>query len=81
MWIKTVLAVVLAIADAQQVLSTMYRKQKMRMQMALQRPRPTAQSIAKLDPLLSGLFFESDKTPRPGPHREDNLRISLDKGV
>ena len=77
MWVKIVLTVVLAIADAQQVLSTMYKKQKMRMQKILQCPRSRAQSITKLEPLLSGLFLESDKTPQPGPHREDSLCISL----
>ena len=76
-WIKSVLALGLVIADAYQVLSIIYRKQKRRVQKVLGRPRSTAQSqsVAKLDDLLSGKFFKSDRTTEPGPYWEDSLRI------
>jgi hypothetical protein len=75
-WIKNVLAVVLVIADAHQVLSNFYGKQKRRLQKVLGRPGSTAQpqSAAKLDHLLSGKSFESDRTTEPGPYWEDSLR-------
>ena len=75
-WIKNVLAVVLVIADAHQVLSIIYRKQKRRVQKVLGRPGSTAQSksAAKLDHLLSGKSFESDRTTEPGAYWEDSLR-------